>query len=94
MIPTGSLSAYLMRISYPHWPSWNRDQDAAHLAKLAGMSVSYLHEKLSYMVEHNFLYLENGTYRADTEKLTKVMEKDGSFSHVIDGVTEMDSYLN
>ena len=69
-------------------------QDAAHLAKLAGMSVSGLQGKLSYMVEHSFLYLENDIYTADTKKLTKAMEKDGSFSHVIDGVTEMDSYLN
>ena len=69
-------------------------QDAAHLARLAGMSVSELQDRLSYMVKHGFLHLENDTYTADTKKLTKAMEKDGNFSHIIDGVTEMDSYLN
>ena len=69
-------------------------QDAAHLARLAGMSVPELQDRLSYMVKHGFLHLKNDTYAADTKKLTKAMEKDGSFSHIIDGVTEMDSYLN
>lgn len=69
-------------------------QDAAHLAKLSGMSVSDLQDRLSYMTQHGFLHLENDIYTADIKKLTEVMEKDGSFSHIIDGVTEMDSYLN
>lgn len=69
-------------------------QDAAHLARLAGMDVHELQDRLSYMVQHGFLHLKDDTYTADTKKLTGAMEKDGSFSHIIDGVTEMDSYLN
>lgn len=69
-------------------------QDAAHLAKLAGIDTSSLHDKLAYMTECGFLTLENDTYTADHQKLSEVLEKDGSFSHIIDGVTEMDSYLN
>jgi len=34
------------------------------------------------------------TFTVDKEKLNKIMESDENFSGVVDGLTELDSFLN
>ena len=55
------------------------------------------YKKLSYVIEHGFVRIKkdgNKTiFAVDKEKL-KIMESDENFSGVVDGLTELDSFLN
>ena len=62
------------------------------------ISQNEIHEKLSYLIEHGFVKEEitdkEKIYSANAEKLNQVLENSKNFDNVIDGLTEMDSYLN
>jgi hypothetical protein len=50
------------------------------------------------VVEYNFVIIEqnngNEIFRVDLNKLNKIMESDDNFKNVVDGLTELDQYLN
>jgi len=56
------------------------------------------YKKLSYVIEHGFVKITkdgNKTiFAVDKEKLNKIMESDDNFSGVVEGLTELDSFLN
>jgi len=60
--------------------------------------VIIIYKKLSYVIEHGFVKIKkdgNKTiFAVDKEKLNKIMESDENFSGVVDGLTELDSFLN
>ncbi|MCE2508451.1 MAG: hypothetical protein J4G04_04000 [Nitrosopumilaceae archaeon] len=68
-------------------------KDISHLAEQCGMSEDDTRQRLSYLVEHGFLAVRDGTYEADAEKLAGILE-DEDYSGIVDSVTVMDSYLN
>jgi DNA-binding transcriptional regulator GbsR (MarR family) len=74
------------------------EKDSAYLEKKLQLSQVEISNKLSYLVEHEFVKQEfkdnKKFYYADGKKLSKVLENDKNFDKVIDGLTEMDSYLN
>ena len=76
----------------------NDSKESTLLAEKIGISEDEIRERLSYLIEHEFVKesKENGKiiYSADEKKLGKVMENDGNFDSVTDGLTKMDSYLN
>ena len=55
-------------------------------------------QRLSFLIDNQYVLskIENGKkiISADHEKLQKVMESERNFHGVVDGLTEMDSYLN
>ena len=55
-------------------------------------------ERLAYLIQYGFVKLnldKNKTvYTVDKEKLNDIMEMDENFSGVVDGLTELDQYLN
>ena len=57
-----------------------------------------IREKLSYLIEHDFVKEEKNesdtVFTADAEKLAKIVEENQNFSNVDDGLAKMDSYLN
>lgn len=73
-------------------------KDSAFLAGKLKISEDELSDKLSYLIEHDFVKEKDTankkTYYADADKLNKILENDKNFDNVIDGITEMDSYLN
>ena len=73
-------------------------KSSEYLEQKFQLSDSQLCNKLSYLIEHEFVKLEfkenKKFYFANAEKLSKVLENEKNFDSVIDGLTEMDSYLN
>jgi hypothetical protein len=73
-------------------------KDSMYLSKKFQITENQIHERLSYLIEHNFVREEKDgdkvIFTADGEKLTNLVERDKNFEGVVDGLTEMDSYLN
>lgn len=76
----------------------NGEKNSDYLSEKLQISDEQIHSKLSYLIEHKFVLQENKNekkiYHANADKLEKVMENDKNFENVVDGLTEMDSYLN
>ena len=74
------------------------EKECSFLAKQASISESEVLERLSYLIEHDFLHkTENDgkcALSANSEKLTSVVENNENFDGAIDGLEKMDSYLN
>ena len=76
----------------------NDGKELSYLSDKFKLSEDDIHEKLSYLIEHDFVNEEKTEDKiivtADGDKLTKLVEQDKNFDGVVDGLTEMDSYLN
>ena len=68
------------------------------LTEKIAISEGDLDEKLSYLMEKGFVKKEENNdgifYSLDSEKLAKVLEDDGNFKNIDDGLAKLDSYLN
>jgi len=69
-------------------------KESLFIAKKLEISEDEIKNRLSYLLDHDFVMEKNKTYSADADKLNKVLESDKSFDGVVDGLTKMDSYLN
>jgi hypothetical protein len=76
----------------------NGSKESSYLTEKLKFSDNEIQKKLSYVIQHSFVKIEkdgNTTiFTADKEKLNKIMESDENFSGVVDGLTELDSFLN
>ena len=76
----------------------NGGKDSVYLSEKFKITENQVHERLSYLIEHEFVHEEKTSnkviYTADGDKLTKLLENEKNFDGVVDGLTEMDSYLN
>jgi len=76
----------------------NGGKESIHLAQISKISEEEVRERLSYLLEHKFVLEkkenEKIIYSVDANKLAEVMEKEGNFDSVDDGLAKMDSYLN
>ena len=76
----------------------NGEKNSEYLSEKLQLSEEQIHNKLSYLLEHEFVVQENNhdkkIYHVNADKLDKVIENDKNFDNVVDGLTEMDSYLN
>jgi len=74
------------------------EKDTAYISEKLNMPENVILNRLSYVIEHGFVVLnkkENLTLlNVDKNKLNKIMEMDENFSSVVDGLTELDQYLN
>ena len=74
------------------------EKDIAYLTDKLHLSSNQIKERLSYVIEYNFVIVEqnngNEIFRVDLNKLNKIMESDDNFKNVVDGLTELDQYLN
>jgi hypothetical protein len=73
-------------------------KNSTYLTEKLKLTDSEIQEKLSYVIPHGFVKIDkvgNETiFTANKEKLNKIMESDETFSGVVDGLTELDSFLN
>lgn len=73
-------------------------KESSYLIEKLQMTDGEIQKKLSYVIQHGFVTIDrNGdkiVFTADKEKLNKIMESDENFSGVVDGLTELDSFLN
>ena len=76
----------------------NGGKDSVYLSSKFQISENEIHDRLSYLIEHEFVHEEKTEdkliFTADAEKLAKLVEEDKNFEDVEDGLAKMDSYLN
>ncbi|MGI0027272.1 MAG: hypothetical protein ACREAD_05470 [Nitrosopumilaceae archaeon] len=73
-------------------------KDSSYLVEKLHISDTEIKERLAYVIQYGFVRInldENKTiFIVDKEKLNEIMEMDENFSGVVNGLTELDQYLN
>lgn len=69
-------------------------QESAVLSSTLGISEQQIRDRLSYLIETKFVLVSGSIFSVDSEKLAKFMENDENYKGVVDGLTELDSFLN
>ena len=76
----------------------NGAKNSSYIVEKLHISENDIRNKLSYLIEHDFVKEEiknnKKIYEANVEKLAKILENNSNFDNVVNGLTEMDSYLN
>ena len=74
------------------------EKQCSFLAQQSSISESEVLERLSYLIEHEFISknTDNGKclLSANSDKLGSLIENSDNFDAAIDGLEKMDSYLN
>lgn len=74
------------------------EKDSTYLESKLHLSVDQIKDRLSYVIENKFVMVtqNNGKeiFNVDLVKLNKIMENDDNFKNVVDGLTELDQFLN
>ena len=74
------------------------EKTCSHLAETASISENEVLEKLSYLLEHDFIFQktenDSSVFSANIEKLNQIVENSENFDGAINGLEKMDSYLN
>lgn len=74
------------------------EKDSTYLTEKLHLSLNQIKECLFYVIENKFVLVSqnNGKeiFQVDLNKLNKIMESDENFKNVIDGLTELDQFLN
>jgi hypothetical protein len=74
------------------------EKDSVYLTDKLQLSSIQIKDRLSYVIEHHFVIIDqnngNEIFKVDLSKLNKIMESDENFKNVVDGLTELDQYLN
>jgi transcription initiation factor IIE alpha subunit len=76
----------------------NGEKDSVYIANKLQISENEMKDRLAYVIEHGFVIVkqdgQNTTFSVDRDKLDKIMEYDENFDGVINGLTELDQFLN
>jgi predicted transcriptional regulator len=76
----------------------NGNKELSYLTEKLGISYTEIQKKLSCVIEYGFVKIKKDgdktIFAVDKEKLNKIMESDENFSGVVEGLTELDSFLN
>ncbi len=74
------------------------ERDFNYLAEKLQISENEIKSRLSYTIKYGFVIVQrdgkNTSLSVDKDKLNKIMETDENFSSVVDGLTELDQFLN
>jgi len=74
------------------------EKECSFLAEKTSISESEVSERLSYLLDHGFVFKNSNNgksiFSANTEKLTQIVENSDTFNATIEGLEKMDSYLN
>lgn len=74
------------------------EKDSAYLTDKLQLSIGRIKDLLSYVIEHKFVVINQNDdkeiFKVDLNKLNKIMESDDNFKSVVDGLTELDQFLN
>ena len=74
------------------------EKQCSFLAQRSSISESEVIERLSYLIEHEFISKNTDTGKcllsANSDKLGSIIENSDNFDAAIDGLEKMDSYLN
>jgi len=74
------------------------EKECSFLAQQASISESEVLERLSYLIEHEFISKKSDNGKcflvANSDKLSTLVEDSDNFDAAIDSLEKMDSYLN
>lgn len=74
------------------------EKNSTYLVDKLQLSINQIKDLLSYVIEHKFVVVGqnngNETLKVDMDKLNKIMESDDNFKNIVDGLTELDQFLN
>ncbi len=74
------------------------EKECSFLAQQASISESEVLERLSYLIEHEFISKKSDDGKcflvANSDKLSTLVENSDNFDAAIDSLEKMDSYLN
>jgi len=74
------------------------EKECSFLAQQASISESDVLERLSYLIEHEFISKKTSDGKcllvANSDKLTTIVENSDNFDNTINSLEKMDSYLN
>lgn len=74
------------------------EKDSTYLKDKLQLTISQIKDLLSYVIEHKFVVISQNNskeiFKVDMDKLNKIMESDDNFKNVVDGLTELDQFLN
>ncbi len=74
------------------------EKDSAYLTEKLQLTINQIKDLLSYVLEHKFVVLNQNNdkeiFKVDMDKLNKIMENDDNFKNIVDGLTELDQFLN
>ncbi|MEW6043288.1 MAG: hypothetical protein AB1608_03410 [Thermoproteota archaeon] len=71
-------------------------KESTHLAEKLAITQDEIRMRLAYLIETGFVTASGSplVYGVNHDKLAKFMENDENYKSVVDGLTELDSYLN
>ncbi|MEM3065175.1 MAG: hypothetical protein QW177_07375 [Candidatus Nitrosotenuis sp.] len=71
-------------------------KESSYLEEKLGISQDEIKTRLAYLLETGFVTVTDSPimYAVNNDKLAKFMENDENYKGVVDGLTELDSYLN
>ncbi|MCH8914561.1 MAG: hypothetical protein IIA82_01725 [Thaumarchaeota archaeon] len=73
-------------------------KECSFLAQQASISESEVIERLSYLIDHEFIFKNSNDEKcllvANSDKLSTIVENSENFDAAISSIEEMDSYLN
>lgn len=71
-------------------------KESVYLEEKLGVPQDEIKIRLAYLIETGFVTVTDSpiTYDVNHDKLAKFMENDENYKGVVDGLTELDSYLN
>ena len=74
------------------------EKECSFLAEQTSISESEVLQRLSYLIEHEFILKDSDggkcILKANSEKLSGIIENGDNFDATISGLEKMDSYLN
>lgn len=74
------------------------EKDLAYLTEKLQLSNDDIIKRLSYVIENQFVKViqdkKKTTFNVDKNKLNEIMEIDENFTAVVNGLAELDQYLN
>ena len=74
------------------------EKDTVYLAEKLHISNVEIMERLSNLTQNGFVIMSKNesrtTFAVDKNKLNEIMETDENFSGIVDGLTELDQFLN
>lgn len=74
------------------------EKGSTYLTDKLQLSLEQIKDLLSYVLEHKFVVINQNDgkeiFKVDLNKLNKIMESDDNFKSVVDGLTELDQFLN
>ena len=72
------------------------NKESAYLSSKLGIAEDEIRKRLDYLIGAAIVVVSENplSYGVNSDKIAKIMENDENYKGLVDGLTELDSYLN